>query len=471
MPTTLPETLYSRINRLAADRRTHQAFRWFHLNDNKLMDWQREMVSIPAPPFGEPERATWLAEHFQALGLHDVHIDDEGNAVGIFPAAPPDASSSSVDRDPYQKSDTDLNIRALIRDSSHEDSSSHPAQLRTDEPAHDPVLNHQPILLISAHLDTVFPAGTPIAPVLEHRRLTAPGACDNAAGVIGMLSLAAALRAAEIYPGCALVFVGNVGEEGEGDLRGTRYLYEQSLWSGRIAAHLVLDGAGEEIAVTEALGSRRFLVTLHGPGGHSWSDADAPNPIVVLAEAVATLGRLQLPTSPKTTLNVGTIEGGSAVNAIPETASARFDLRSTDSEELSRLEAELRSAVERAIDKSNNRPFSHRAKASLRFTIERIGNRPAGRLPSDAPLLETLRAVDRHLGLKTQLRLASTDANIPLSLGIPALSLGAGGDGGGIHTRAEWFDATNRELALKRLLLLLLMTAQDVEDLSSLSSD
>ena len=440
MLTTLPETLYVRINRLAADRRTHQAFRWFHLNDGKLMDWQREMVSIPAPPFGEAERATWVAEHFEALGLKDVHIDGEGNAVGIFP--------STHARPALASTDTDAETEPV------------------EYPADDPLVHHGPILLVSAHLDTVFPVGTPILPVVEHRRLTAPGACDNAAGVIGMLALAAALKAAEINPGCSIIFAGNVGEEGEGDLRGTRYLYEQSLWSGRIAAHLVLDGAGDEIAVTEALGSLRFLVTLQGPGGHSWSDADAPNPITVLAEAISSLAQLQLPTTPRTTLNVGTIEGGSSVNAVPESASARFDLRSTDSNELASLETELRRAVEKAVDRSNNRPFQQKAKATLQTSIERIGNRPAGRLPGDAPLLETLRAVDRHLGLKTQLRLASTDANIPLSLGIPALSLGAGGDGGGIHTRAEWFDATNRELALKRLLLLLLVAAQDVANLT-----
>ncbi len=429
MSTTVPETLYSRINRLAADRRIHQAFRWFHLNDGKLMDWQREMVAIPSPPFGEAERATWVAERFEELGLRDVHIDVEGNAIGIFPAT----------------------RRAAAR-------SSELPTFATD----DAIMNHLPILLVSAHLDTVFPAGTPIAPVVEHRRLTAPGSCDNAAGVTGLLALAAALKSSEMHVDCPIIFAGNVGEEGEGDLRGTRYLYEHSMWSGRIAAHLVLDGAGDEVAVTEALGSRRFLVTIEGPGGHSWSDADAPNPISVLAEAIAALGQIQLPTQPRTTLNVGTIEGGSAVNAVPESAAARFDLRSTDGGELTRLEAELRQTVTSAVERSNNRPFTAKARAQLRLAVERIGNRPAGRLPAESPLLEALRAVDRHLGLKTQLRLASTDANIPLSLGIPALSLGAGGDGGGIHTRAEWFDATNRELALKRLLLLLLATAQDI---------
>jgi len=422
MSTMVPSTLYARISRLAADRRVHQAFRWFHLNDGRLMEWQRAMVAIPAPPFGEAERAGWVAERLHELCLDDVHIDNEGNAIGVMAGA---------------------------------DSA-------------DPIATRQPVVLVSAHLDTVFPAGTPILPTVDGRRLTAPGACDNAAGVIGMLALAAALKSAEIVPERTIVFAGNVGEEGEGDLRGVRHLYSRSLWADRIAAHLVLDGAGEAIAVNEALGSRRFLVTLEGPGGHSWSDADAPNPIAVLATIIVAMQRVPLPAMPRTTLNVGTIEGGSAVNAVPEAAAARFDLRSTDREQLERLEGELRLAVAAAIDRINAEPNTEtnveisaqqrpQKKAGLVCArIERIGDRPAGRLPEGSPLLETLRAVDRHLGLQTQLRLASTDANIPLSLGIPALSLGAGGDGGGIHTRNEWFDATGRELALKRLLLLLL---------------
>jgi acetylornithine deacetylase/succinyl-diaminopimelate desuccinylase-like protein len=371
----------------------------------------------------------------QELVLDDVHIDNEGNAVAVLPGL---AFRHPASPDPSFQ----------------------------ETPA-DPIADRLHVLLVSAHLDTVFPAGTPITPVVHHHRLTAPGACDNAAGVIGLLALAAALKAAEIIPPCPIVFAGNVGEEGEGDLRGIRHIYERSLWTKRIAAHLALDGAGDALAVNEALGSRRFLVTIHGPGGHSWSDADAPNPINVLAEIITALSQLPLPATPRTTLNVGTIEGGSAVNAIPESASARFDLRSTDGDQLSRLEAQLRRIVEEAVAYADSRAVQKKPKATptsqVSARIEKIGDRPAGKLPPDAPILETLRAVDRHLGLQTQLRLASTDANIPLSLGIPALSLGAGGDGGGIHTRNEWFDATNRELALKRLLLLLLALAEDVQ--------
>lgn len=432
MPATVPSTLFSRISRLAGDRRVHQAFRWFHLNDGKLMDWQCAIVAIPAPPFGEVQRALWLADRFQKLELSDVHIDNEGNAAGVYARHETKRSKGEYWRTPQASRELETSLSA------------------------------RPVLVISAHLDTVFPAGTPLEVHLENRRLAAPGACDNAAGLIGLLSVAAALKAAEIDTECDVVFVGNVGEEGEGDLRGIRHLYQNSAWSGRIAAHIVLDGAGDQIAVTEALGSKRFLVTIAGPGGHSWSDADAPNPIAVLADIISNLIALPLPAVPRTTLNIGTIEGGSAVNAVPEQAAARFDLRSPDTSELLRLESELNRVVEDSVRRANGRPMVASRPAPLTFKVERIGDRPAGKLPAGAPILETLRAVDRHLGLQTQLRLASTDANIPLSLGIPALSIGAGGDGGGIHTRNEWFDATGRELALKRILLLLLALAEDI---------
>jgi acetylornithine deacetylase/succinyl-diaminopimelate desuccinylase-like protein len=245
-----------------------------------------------------------------------------------------------------------------------------------------------------------------------------------------------------------------------------RYLYQRSPWRDRIAAHIVLDGAGHEVAVTEALGSRRFLATVSGPGGHSWTDAGSPNPIAILSHAIAALTTVGEPRETRTTLNVGTIEGGSSVNAIPEHASARFDLRSTSSEELVCLEVELHRAIEDAVLAGNRAAAElrkRRADAQAAFTIERIGDRPAGRLENASngqTLYEDLLAVDRHLGIRTEPRIASTDANIPLSLGVAAVSIGAGGDGGGIHTRNEWYDATQREQALKRILLLLMLTAE-----------
>jgi acetylornithine deacetylase/succinyl-diaminopimelate desuccinylase-like protein len=310
--------------------------------------------------------------------------------------------------------------------------------------------------VLSAHLDTVFPAETLLKPVVDGDRLVAPGSCDNAAGVMGMLAIAHALIQSQVELPAPLLFLGNVGEEGEGDLRGVRHLYSQRALAGRIVAHLVLDGADADSAVTQALGSRRFRVTITGPGGHSFTDAGTPNPIAALASALAVVAETPLPDEPRTTLNLGTIQGGTSVNAIPESAQATIDFRSTSPDELLRLEAALHSDVENAVAHCNARAKSLAAAGLLAFTIDRIGDRPAARLPADSPLFEALSAVDRHLGLRTDLRLGSTDANIPLSRGIPALSLGAGGTGGGAHTLGEWYSAKDRDLGLKRVLLLAL---------------
>lgn len=411
MEPTLPATAFGQVLRLASDPRLHQAFRWLHLQEPQVFRWQTELVQVAAPPFGESDRAGWLAERFRDLELPEVAIDAAGNVTGKLPG------------DPWCE-------RAV---------------------------------LLSAHIDTVFPADTPIEPTVNGKRLLAPGACDNGAGIAGMLALIAALRAAAFRPPCDLHFIGNVGEEGDGNLRGMRHLYQSASWREQIAAHIVLDGAGDNIAITHALGSQRYRATVTGPGGHSWTDAGAPNPIVVLSKAIARLSELEMPGSPRTTFSVGLIEGGTAINAIPESARASFDLRSTDPEQLIRLEVELHRALEDAVLEAreasalSGRNGTH---SPLRFQIEKVGDRPAGCLPEESTLMEMLRAVDRHLGLRTEQRIASTDANIPLSLGVPAVTLGAGGAGGGIHTRAEWYDATGRELGLRRILMLLLAVAE-----------
>jgi acetylornithine deacetylase/succinyl-diaminopimelate desuccinylase-like protein len=405
---------FSQVTTLAGLRPVHAAFAWLHGNPKTIMDWQAELVAIPGPPFGEQARSEWLVARFAEVGLSDVETDAIGNVFGTLPAAnlPPE--------------------------------------------------NTGPVVVVSAHLDTVFPAETPLNPEVNGDRLEAPGACDNAAGVAGMLAIAKAMLQAKVELAVPLVFLGNVGEEGEGDLRGVRHLYSQGMLAGRIAVHIVLDGGGSDSAVTQALGSRRYRVTVTGPGGHSFTDAGTPNPIAALVSALAILAQIPLPEDPRTTLNLGTIQGGTSVNSIPESAEASIDFRSTDSEQLLRLEIALHRAVEDAVEHWNalERPRTALSRGLLAFTIEKIGDRPAAHLPPDSPLLETLRAVDRHLGLRTDLRLGSTDANIPLSLGVPALSMGAGGDGGGAHTKAEWYSAKDREAGLKRVLLLALATAE-----------
>lgn len=406
-PETVPTPLQE-IARLAGLPELRTASAWFRGQEAQIAYWQLEMARIPAPPFGEAARAEWLKKRFREVGLTDIHIDEVGNVFGLRNGSGPDFVS------------------------------------------------------LSAHIDTVFPAGTPLNVRQQGTRLYGPGVSDNGAGVAALLAIAAALQAAKISPQTPIVFIGNVGEEGEGDLRGMRHIYDHAEWRDRIGAHIVLDGAGHEVAVTDALGSQRYLVTLRGPGGHSWTDAGRPSPIIALSQAIARLGDLNLSGLPRTTFNVGTIEGGTAINAIPEQASARFDFRSTDPEQLIRLEVELHRAVEDAVIAAN-KEFSNgnRRKHALEFSIERIGSRPAGRLPDDSPLLDVLRAVDRHLSIATEQRVASTDANIPLSRDISAVSMGAGGEGGGIHTRGEWYDARGRELGLRRILLLLLAMAAE----------
>jgi acetylornithine deacetylase/succinyl-diaminopimelate desuccinylase-like protein len=413
---------FSRVTHLASQRSVHEAFQRMHLQERRIMDWQAELVEIAAPPFHEAARAEWLCERFSELGLEQIEIDASGNAIGF---SAPDSSQSTGEG--------------------------------------------SECVLISAHLDTIFPPGPEIRAERDGTRLKAPGACDNGAGLAGLLAIAAALRAirqsdAPLPLARGVLFAGNVGEEGDGDLRGIRHLFHGSPWRSRIAANVVLDGAGHEIAVTQALGSRRFLVTIAGPGGHSWTDAGLPNPIVLLSSVISRLSEIKLSESPRTTWNVGTIEGGTSVNAIPESASARFDLRSIDTEHLIRLEVELHRAVEdvvlaanRVSARSNGKAL---AKPSVRFSVRKIGDRPAAVLPDHAEILDLLRAVDRHLGIRTEIRTASTDANIPLSLGIDAVSIGAGGDGGGVHTYAEWYDSRERDVGLRRVLLLLLALAE-----------
>jgi tripeptide aminopeptidase len=428
MPGLERVSAFSRVVQLASQRSVHEAYQWLHLQEPRIMDWQAELVEIAAPPFHERDRAAWLCDRFRDLDLQSVEIDPSGNALGYL-AGPHDSNG--------------------------------------------------PCLLLSAHIDTIFPAGPEIRAERENRRLKAPGACDNGAGLAGLLAVAAVLRAVRdkgltLPQHRGILFAGNVGEEGEGDLRGIRYLYQESPWRKRICANIVLDGAGHEVAVTEALGSRRFLVTISAPGGHSWTDAGLPNPIVLMSAVIARLAALKLSDQPRTTWNVGTIEGGTSVNAIPESVSARFDFRSTDPDQLVRLEVELHRAVEDVVLGTNRDAARSEVRAASRviksrpvplvhFEIRKIGDRPAAALPQNAEILDLLRAVDRHLGIRTEIRLASTDANIPLSLGIEALSIGAGGDGGGVHTYAEWYDSHNRELGLRRILLLLLALAGSSE--------
>jgi len=411
-------TIQQEIARLAALPETRVAFAAFRAEEAQCAALQLEMARIPAPPFGEAARSEWLQERFRALGLEEVRTDDVGNVFGIHKSR--------------QTSKPSTQFTAL-----------------------------------SAHIDTVFPAGTPLNLRQQGNRLYGPGVSDNGAGVAALLAVAAALRASKIALATPILFIGNVGEEGEGDLRGMRHIFSQARWKDSIRYSLVLDGAGSDTIVAEALGSRRFEVIVRGPGGHSWSDFGMPNPIFVLARAIHSFSQTSIPSSPKTTFNVGVIRGGTSVNSIPESASMRVDIRSTSMAEMERLEASLRRALEHAVEEesrvSERRTSSQKRSSGLSYEVVPIGNRPAGEIDSNARMLKVIRAVDAYLGNAAQIQRASTDANIPLSLGMEAIAIGGGGVGGGAHTLQEWFDCSGRDLGLKRILLTLLALAGVVD--------
>jgi tripeptide aminopeptidase len=419
MPKTAPISAFQTISQLAGQPAVHRAFQWFHLQETQLREWHRQVAAIAAPPFGESARASWVAEQFAAIGLEEVVLDGCGNALGWMRGG-----DDSTEKDAEE---------------------------------------FRPCTLFSAHLDTVFPAEAIGEPVQEGNRLAIPGASDNCAGIAALLGIAAGMRAAGLKPASDILFACNVGEEGEGNLRGMRYLFGDPKLAARVRFAVVLDGAGTDTIVTQGLGSKRFRIAVSGPGGHSWTDAGTPNPILVLANALAEIGGLELPTSPRTTWNIGHIEGGTSINAIPQQAEARIDTRSTDAAVLLQLEDAIFEAVEAAVAAANRATKNAGGTSNvmpIQFAIEPIGERPVAALPDEARILTTLRAVDRHLQIQSHTGVASTDANIPLSLGVEAVSLGSGGSGGGIHSLQEWFDASGRDLALRRILLLLLALAQ-----------
>jgi tripeptide aminopeptidase len=395
------------VARLAGLSEVRAAFDWFRTQEPQFVEWQMESARIAAPPFGEAARGAWLAERFRELGLSDVQADEVGNVFGVHPGY----GSRSV--------------------------------------------------AVSAHLDTVFPVTTPLNIRQQGSRLYGPGVADNGAGIAAMLAVAGAIRAARIPHALPFVFIGDVGEEGEGDLRGMRHVFTTPRWRDSIAYSVIVDGAGADTVVAEALGSRRFEVIVRGPGGHSWSDFGAPNPIIVLSRAIEAFSQTPVPAAPKTTFNVGVIRGGTSVNSVPESASMRVDLRSTSMAEIDRLERALRMAVDRAIDAEKRAAAGHgtRKPHAVQSEVVAIGNRPAGELAADARILKVIRAVDAQLGNAAQVQRASTDANIPLSLGREAIAIGGGGSGGGAHTLQEWFDSNGRDLGLRRILLTMLALA------------
>ncbi len=317
-------------------------------------------------------------------------------------------------------------------------------------------------IAVTAHLDTVLAPRTPEEiKISGDGKLSGPGVSDNGAGLTALLAIAALWQQGSPFedPAFAPMLIANVGEEGEGNLSGMRYLCRAKGSLPR--AFLVLDGPSLDHITSQALASRRFEVAFTGPGGHSWSDYGTPNPVHALSRAVTLFGdefEVRNPASDaRSSFNFGVIEGGASINSIPNEARSKLDLRSESAQRLDELAALLNTTVARAAEIENARGDRGGARGIGRVIgrAKEIGSRPGGGLSAASPLLAAIRAVDAHLGIRSHLDCSSTDANVPLSLGIPAVSIGVGGQGGGAHTTAEWYLPEGRELGLRRLLLTL----------------
>jgi tripeptide aminopeptidase len=380
----------------------------FHFIDEMRSELDEELVricEIPAPPFKEEARAREIARRFEEIGLLRVRSDEEGNVI-----------------------------------------------------AERPGLSPEPRVIVSAHLDTVFPEGTNVRVRRDGARFNAPGISDNTCGIVSLIALARALDAGGIETEGRVYFVATVGEEGEGNLRGARHLFTGGEFQSGVDAFISLDGPGLERITQRALGSRRYRVTVIGPGGHSWGDFGIVNPVHALGRAIARFASYPAPLAPRTSYNVGIIEGGSSVNAIPERASMVVDIRSVSSDEIEKLEAYLRRVVEIAAREENSQRSM--SGTSLTCEFEQVGDRPSGETPVNSRIVRAAIECSRALGIEPRLDCSSTDSNIPISLGIPAITLGVGGISSNCHSLTEWYEPAGRELGLKRLLMLTVALAK-----------
>ncbi|MGA7922152.1 MAG: M20/M25/M40 family metallo-hydrolase [Candidatus Acidiferrales bacterium] len=389
------------IEKLADDPACARGLAWIDKSSAWLTDQQIRLTEIPAPELNEAQRGEYFKNLLASFGLN-VRTDPTGNVIAERPGA---------------------------------------------------VTNR--VVLLAAHLDTVFPAGTNVHVKRNGSRLTAPGIADNGAGLAALAGLARALSESRIQTANSIVIAGDVGEEGEGNLRGIRALVEE--YDARLAAVIAVDGASTDHITTQGIASHRFEITITGPGGHSWSDFGAPNPITAISRGIVKFSARPVPDEPRSSYNFAVIEGGTSVNSIPARSTVKVDLRSEEEAQVDKMERALRDAMQAGA--REEMAASRSGNESLEVNFRSLGSRPAGKLADSAQLLETLQDVDRFLGNRSRLERSSTDANIPLSMGIPAISLGGGGKGGGSHTLKEWYDSSGRELGLKRLYLATLALA------------
>ena len=376
--------------------------RYLAETDEVTLSHQIELTEISAPPFGEEPRAHRMAELLAECGAVDVSGDAEGNVIAWCSGPPPGTS--------------------------------------------------RPIV-VAAHLDTVFPVGTDVSVTRDGDLLKAPGISDDGRGLAALLALCRALTQTGTTLPRPLMLVATVGEEGLGDLRGVHHLFSSSGAAREAAAFISLDGAGRRGIVHQGLGARRFRVEVEGPGGHSWSDWGRVNPIHALSCGLASLQDVSLPED--TTLSVGRVGGGKSINAIPQNAWAEIEVRSLHDAELARVEAEVLSRLESTIEAENHQRIPDSDALTMQRTT--IGSRPAGETPLDSPLVRAAVAATSVLGREAASVPSSTDANVPMAAGIPAITIGGGGAAGEAHTTEEWYRNTNGPDGIARAALILLL--------------
>jgi tripeptide aminopeptidase len=366
--------------------------------DERTVDEMKVVTSIEAPTGAEARRGEWVAERLRELGLEPV-VDDVGNVVVRTPAADPGA----------------------------------------------------PDIVVAAHLDTVFAAGTDLSIREEGVRISAPGISDNGRGLAALLAVARALHAAGWPTRAPVVLVATVGEEGIGDLRGAKHYMEQH--GQRTAAFIALDGAGASRIIHAGVGSRRMRATFRARGGHSWADWGAPNAIHAAGRAIAALAAVEVPADPRTTLTVARMGGGTSINAIPSEAWVELDLRSEKRGALLELETIVLDTLQRAAAAESS------PEEAVTCEVRVFGDRPAGVTPPRHPLVLLAEDATRHVGLDPELTSSSTDANVAMAAEVPALAIGAGGSAGGMHTTQEWYENEEGPLGIERALLIILAAA------------
>lgn len=381
----------------AADPRVQRAFAFLESTDEQTLATQIELSEIPAPPFGETRRGARLVELFRDCGLADVRTDDAGNVIADRPGG------------------------------------------RATEP-----------LVVSAHLDTVFPESTDVSVTRSGDLLEGPGISDDARGLACLVAVARAMEHAGLRPLRSLLFVGTVGEEGAGDLRGVKHLFGRDGEASDAAGFISLDGAGLDRIVVHGLGSRRYRVTVEGPGGHSWVDWGTPNPLHALTRIGTRLVDIPLSADPRSTLTLARTGGGKSINAIPQEAWLEVDTRCAANTPLDALQRRIREIVEEEVSREG---------PGLSGRVDVIGHRPGGETPESSPLVQAALEATRARGRMPRLALSSTDANIPMSLGIPSLTLGCGGDAGLAHTTDEWYRNVNGPDGIIRALHTILLYA------------